>query len=64
MNPDYNCTLKQANYTQHLFVCLFTSERADATKASGERLKEGANINKSLVTLGSVISGLGKLFCI
>lgn len=37
------------------------SERADATGATGERLKEGAHINKSLVTLGLVISSLAKL---
>lgn len=34
------------------------SERANATGATGQRLKEGAHINKSLVTLGSVISAL------
>lgn len=28
------------------------SERADSTGATGQRLKEGAHINKSLVTLG------------
>ncbi|XP_048586357.1 kinesin-like protein KIF16B isoform X2 [Nematostella vectensis] len=39
-------------------VDLAGSERADATGATGERLKEGANINKSLVTLGTVISAL------
>lgn len=39
-------------------VDLAGSERAHATGASGERLKEGAHINKSLVTLGSVISAL------
>ncbi|KAG8000001.1 Kinesin-like protein KIF16B [Nibea albiflora] len=39
-------------------VDLAGSERADATRATGSRLKEGANINKSLVTLGSVISAL------
>ncbi|KAI8514694.1 Kinesin-like protein kif16b [Branchiostoma belcheri] len=33
-------------------------ERASATGATGDRLKEGANINKSLVTLGNVISTL------
>lgn len=37
------------------------SERADATGATGQRLKEGAHINKSLVTLGSVISALAEL---
>lgn len=41
-------------------VDLAGSERADATRATGTRLKEGATINKSLVTLGSVISALGK----
>ena len=40
-------------------VDLAGSERADATRSSGARLKEGANINRSLVTLGSVISALG-----
>lgn len=39
-------------------VDLAGCERADATRATGARLKEGANINKSLVTLGCVISTL------
>ncbi|KAJ1523618.1 hypothetical protein ONE63_001461 [Megalurothrips usitatus] len=39
-------------------VDLAGSERADATGATGKRLQEGAHINKSLVTLGSVISAL------
>lgn len=34
------------------------SERATSTGAEGQRLKEGANINKSLTTLGLVISKL------
>ena len=37
----------------------YFSERANSTGATGQRLKEGANINKSLVTLGTVISALG-----
>lgn len=41
-------------------VDLAGSERADATGATGVRLKEGGNINKSLVTLGNVISALGR----
>uniref|UniRef100_W8AM04 Kinesin-like protein KIF16B n=1 Tax=Ceratitis capitata TaxID=7213 RepID=W8AM04_CERCA len=41
-------------------VDLAGSERADATGATDERLKEGAHINKSLVTLGSVISALAE----
>ncbi|XP_033647819.1 kinesin-like protein KIF16B isoform X1 [Asterias rubens] len=42
-------------------VDLAGSERADATGATGDRLKEGANINKSLVTLGNVISALADM---
>jgi hypothetical protein len=34
-------------------VDLAGSERANATGATGQRLKEGAHINKSLVTLGT-----------
>ncbi|XP_037956915.1 kinesin-like protein Klp98A isoform X2 [Teleopsis dalmanni] len=41
-------------------VDLAGSERANATGATGQRLKEGAHINKSLVTLGSVISALAE----
>lgn len=39
-------------------VDLAGSERADATGATGDRLKEGAAINQSLSTLGNVISAL------
>jgi kinesin family protein 16B len=37
------------------------SERADTSGATGDRLKEGGSINKSLVTLGHCISRLGML---
>ena len=42
----------------HSLVDLAGSERANSTGATGQRLKEGANINKSLTTLGKVISSL------
>ncbi len=39
-------------------VDLAGSERHSKTGTTGERLKEGGNINKSLTTLGLVISSL------
>ena len=42
-----------------VYIYIYFSERADATGATGQRLKEGGSINKSLVTLGNVISALG-----
>ena len=45
-------------------VDLAGSERADSTGAKGARLKEGANINKSLSTLGLVISALAEIVSI
>ncbi|XP_065832397.1 kinesin-like protein KIF16B [Oscarella lobularis] len=39
-------------------VDLAGSERAEASGATGNRLREGSNINKSLTTLGLVISAL------
>ncbi|XP_032093213.1 chromosome-associated kinesin KIF4A [Thamnophis elegans] len=40
-------------------VDLAGSERQKKTKAEGERLREGININKGLLCLGNVISALG-----
>jgi len=42
-------------------VDLAGSERADSTGATGDRLKEGANINKSLSALGNVIKALADI---
>jgi hypothetical protein len=39
-------------------VDLAGSERAKSTEATGQRLKEGGQINKSLTTLGRVIAAL------
>lgn len=36
------------------------SERSKKTQATGERFKEGVNINKGLLALGNVISQLGE----
>ena len=41
-----------------LLIDLAGSERAAATKNEGVRLKEGANINKSLLALGNCIKAL------
>ena len=45
-------------------IDLAGSERAGKTGATGDRLAEGANINKSLMILGKVISTLGKKFVV
>jgi len=39
---------------------LVNSERADSTGATGERLKEGSMINKSLLCLGNCIKALAE----
>ncbi|XP_062822450.1 chromosome-associated kinesin KIF4-like [Anolis carolinensis] len=51
MNTSFHCKL-------HL-VDLAGSERQKKTKAEGDRLREGININKGLLCLGNVISALG-----
>lgn len=53
-----NITLFVVQVSKISLVDLAGSERANSTGAEGQRLKEGANINKSLTTLGLVISKL------
>lgn len=48
------------NFITLTFLDLAGSERATSTGATGDRLKEGANINKSLSSLGNVISALAQ----
>jgi len=38
-------------------VCYICSERAKQTESTGDRFEEAKNINRSLMTLGSVIKG-------
>ncbi|XP_075813206.1 chromosome-associated kinesin KIF4A isoform X2 [Microtus pennsylvanicus] len=51
---------KNSNFRSKLhLVDLAGSERQKKTKAEGDRLKEGININRGLLCLGNVISALG-----
>mmetsp|Transcript_56214 Transcript_56214/g.136237 ORF Transcript_56214/g.136237 Transcript_56214/m.136237 type:complete len:1623 (+) Transcript_56214:225-5093(+) len=49
----------QSKRSKFNFVDLAGSERQKRTQASGQRLKEGIDINKGLLVLGNVISALG-----
>lgn len=63
-------TVEQAERTAHVtgqlrigklsMVDLAGSERASKTENRGERLKEGANINRSLLALGNCITALAE----
>lgn len=57
----YKLTFFISQVSKISLVDLAGSERADSTGAKGTRLKEGANINKSLTTLGKVISALAEV---
>ena len=51
-------TTEPVTFATLSIIDLAGSERASATKNRGERLMEGANINKSLLALGSCINAL------
>ena len=51
-------TTKSAKLSKINLVDLAGSERQKSTEATGDRLKEGCNINKSLLVLGNVINTL------
>uniref|UniRef100_A0A8C2HUT1 Kinesin motor domain-containing protein n=1 Tax=Cyprinus carpio TaxID=7962 RepID=A0A8C2HUT1_CYPCA len=58
---DHMTSLDTEKVSKISLVDLAGSERADSSGARGMRLKEGANINKSLTTLGKVISALADM---
>nr|CAD7588485.1 unnamed protein product [Timema genevievae] len=51
--------INEATSAKFHLVDLAGSERSKKTKATGERFKEGVNINRGLLALGNVISALG-----
>ena len=55
-NPKEHVQSKTSRFN---FVDLAGSERQKRTQATGQRLREGININQGLLVLGNVISALG-----
>jgi len=54
---------REINYSSIIYLCFLVgsgSERQSKTGATGQTLKEGVNINKSLLTLGLVINALSE----
>lgn len=43
-----------------LYMYLLCSERANETNSGGQKLRDGANINRSLLALANCINALGK----
>ena len=58
-DPSATSAAAQAVSSKFHFVDLAGSERVKRTGATGQRLREGININQGLFALGNVISALG-----
>ena len=58
IHHDYRTDETTERLARIRLVDLAGSERAKATEATGQRLREGGSINKSLTTLGRVIAAL------
>ena len=58
IHHDYHTDETTERMARIRLVDLAGSERAKATEATGQRLREGSNINRSLTTLGRVIAAL------
>ena len=58
IHHDYRTDETTERLARIRLVDLAGSERAKSTEATGQRLREGGNINKSLTTLGRVIAAL------
>lgn len=57
---DRNCTATQVFQGKLALVDLAGAERAHETNNAGRQLRDGANINKSLLALANCINALGK----
>lgn len=60
-SKEQGCSDGTVQFSTLNLVDLAGSERADQTKATGERLREGGHINKSLLALSKVIRELSDL---
>ncbi len=60
IHHDYHTDETTERLARIRLVDLAGSERPKATEATGQRLREGGNINKSLSTLGRVIAALAE----
>jgi centromeric protein E len=60
-SKEHDCSEGIVQFSTLNLVDLAGSERADQTKATGERLREGGHINKSLLALSKVIRELSDI---